>query len=146
MSGLALWGANEFSQMLFGRRTVVPDNYYLALIRQTAPNAFSDGVELDEPPAGVGYGRLLLPNDATVWTTDGYYLTTNVAALTFLQATADWGRINYWALTNAPEDGFVYFTGRFPQAEIIYNNDQVIIPAGALQIALGPIFGVDSAN
>lgn len=146
MSGLALWGANEFSQMLFGKRSEVPDSWYLALIRQTVPNAFSDGVELDEPPAGVGYGRLLLPNDETIWTTDGYYLTTNVVALTFLQASADWGRINYWALTNAPTGGFVYFTGRFPQSEVIYNNDQVVIPAGSLQIALGPIFGVDSAN
>lgn len=146
MSGLALWGANEISQMIFGRRALPPDNWYLALCRQQAPNAFSDGTELDEPPAGVGYGRLLVPNDPSIWDTDGYYLTTNIVALDFLEATADWGRINYWALTNAPEDGFVYFTGRFPNGDVVYNHDVLHIPARALQIALGPIFGVNDGG
>lgn len=142
MSDIALWGANEISQMIFGRRVLPPDNWYLALIINRVPNAFSDGTELDEPPAGVGYGRLVVPNDATIWDTDGYYLTTNITALTWSAATADWGRITYWAICNAPEEGFVYFTGKLPQAETISSGDQVNIPAGALQIQLGPIFGV----
>lgn len=142
MSDLALWGANEISQMIFGRRKVVPDSWYLALIRETAPNAFSDAAQLDEPPAGVNYGRLLLPNDPTIWDTDGYYLTTNVASLTYLVASGTWGRINYWALCNAPTAGFVYFTGKFAAPELVYTGDQVQIPAGGLQIALGPIFGI----
>lgn len=141
MTDLSLFGANEFANILFGKRQVVPDNWYLALILNNVPNAFSDGTELDEPPGGVGYGRLVVPNDPTIWTTDGYYLTTNVVDLTFSAATADWGRINYWALCNAPEDGFVYFTGRFPQADTVLSGDQVNIPAGSLQIVLGPIYG-----
>ena len=143
MSDLSLFGANEVANMVFGRRTAPPENWYLALIRNNVPNAFSDGTELDEPPAGVGYGRLIIPNDPTIWATDGYYLTSNVVALTFSAATADWGRINYWALCNAPEEGYVYFTGRFPQANSVATGDQVNLPAGSLQITLGPIFGTN---
>lgn len=146
MSGLALWGANEISQMIFGRRVLPPNDWYLALIRQTQPSAFSDGTELDEPGEGVGYGRLLVPNTETIWDTDGYYLVRNIIELTFLEAEADWGRINYWALCNAPEDGFVYFTGRFPQGDPVYAGDQVHLPAGSLQFSLGPIFGVDNGG
>src|SRR5690242_21105733 len=50
---LSLWGANEYSQILFGGRSLPPDSYFLALIRTNQPNAFSDGTELDEPPTDV---------------------------------------------------------------------------------------------
>lgn len=147
MSGLALWGANEISQMIFGQRSPVPPSYYLALIRTNQPNAFSDGTGLDEPPTDTtGYARIELVNDPTIWDTDGYYLVRNVIDLTFLEATADWGRINYWALCNAVEGGFVYFTGRLPQSEVVSSGDIVHIPAGSLQISLGPIFGVDDGG
>lgn len=147
MSGLALWGANEISQMVFGRRSLPPESFYLALIRNSQPNAFTDGTELDEPPtATTGYSRLQLPNDATIWDTDGYYLVRNIVDLTFLEATGDWGRINYWALCNSVVEGFVYFTGKMPQSSIVLSGDIVHIPAGSLQIALGPIFGVDDGG
>jgi hypothetical protein len=147
MSGLALWGANEISQMIFGRRSLPPESWYLALIRNSQPNAFSDGTELDEPPTDTtGYARLELVNDATIWDTDGYYLTRNVVDLTFLEATGDWGRLNYWALCNAVTEGFVYFTGKLPQSEVVLSGDVVHIPAGSLQISLGPIFGVDDGS
>jgi hypothetical protein len=147
MSGLALWGANEISQMIFGQRSIPPASYYLALIRNSQPNAFTDGTELDEPPTDTtGYARLELPNDSTIWDTDGYYLVRNIVDLTFLEATADWGRINYWALCNSVVEGFVYFTGKMPQSEIVNSGDIVHIPAGSLQIALGPIFGVDNGG
>jgi hypothetical protein len=147
MSGLALWGANEISQMIFGRRSLPPENFFLALIRTNQPNAFSDGTELDEPPTDTtGYARLQVPNDPTIWDTDGYYLVRNIVDLTFLEADQDWGRIQYWALCNAVTEGFVYFTGRFPQSEVVTAGDIVHIPAGSLQIALGPIFGVDDGG
>ena len=147
MSGLSLWGANEYSQILFGGRSLPPDSYFLALIRTNQPNAFSDGTELDEPPTDVtGYARLEIPNDATMWDTDGYYLVKNVVDLTFLEATADWGRINYWALCNSVTEGQVYATGKMPNSELVNSGDIVHIPAGSLQITLGPIFGVDDAG
>lgn len=147
MSGLALWGANEIANMIFGARTEVPANFFLALIRNNQPNAFSDGTELDEPPiATSGYVRLQLPNDASIWDVDGYYNVRNIVDLTFLAADEDWGRINYWALCNSVTDGFVYFTGRMPQSEIVNTGDIVHIPAGSLQISLGPIFGVDDGS
>jgi len=135
MSGLTLWGADQLSRMFFGRTAEPPVEFYLALVRQTEPNAFSDASELDEPGEGVNYGRMLLKNDSTIWDTDGYYLTTNVVGLTYPIATGDWGRIQYWALCNSLTEGFIYFTGRFPQSEIVYTNDQAYLPPGSIQFS-----------
>jgi hypothetical protein len=135
----SLWGASELLGSFFGGLATPPASYFFALIRDTAPNPFLSGGELDEPPVEAGYVRLEVLNNSSAWTRDQDFVT-NIQVFNFAAATLDWGMINYWAMCNAPVGGEVYIYGEFIEPQSVVAGDFAVIDVGSLSISLGPIF------
>lgn len=139
---LSLWGAGQILRSWFGRTTEPPPNYYLALVREIAPTPYMSGSELDEPLVEDGYIRVAIPNEAVEWDSEEglLHVTSNTNEFPFVTATADWGRIGYWALCNADVGGYTYFIGEMEEEQIILAGDQAVLGADELTLELGPFF------
>jgi hypothetical protein len=129
----------------FSRKAVVPEQFHLAAIRSIAPTPYVSGAELDEPE-GLGYQRLVLPNNTDFWSNAGQIqvslLNSNAA---YAPATGDWGTLRHWALCNAAVDGYVYFTGSLESPVTILNGDTLMVGAGDLSVTVGPFFTSEDA-
>jgi hypothetical protein len=138
---LTLWGAGEILRSFFGKTAEPPPDFYLALIKDLAPNPYVSGSELDEPTVDQGYVRVQLPNDAVTWNSGGMlHIVANEVEAAFITATSDWGRIGYWAVCNAEQGGYVYFVGEMEENLSVLAGDQAVVGAGELVIELGPFF------
>lgn len=88
---------------------VAPGTWYLGL-SLTTPTP--DGGGFAEPPGGLGYARVPIPNDATRWapatTADGVIRKPSAAKFTFANPTGSWGQITHWGL-------FLTLTGGTPE-------------------------------
>jgi hypothetical protein len=144
MSGaLTQWGAGELVLSFFGRTTAPPDMYYLALIKTTAPTLYISGAELDEPE-NADYARVMISNDALSWANDSQpQIVTCVIDVLYSAAVSDWGQLNYWALCNAPTEGFNYFVGDLEEPLNVLTGDTPMIGAGDLSVSLGPFYLTD---
>lgn len=143
---ITLWGAGELLADFFGRSTEWPANFYMALVRTTAPGPFTEGGELDEPDEETGYIRVEIPNAPDTWLIDDEVLS-NVNDIIFPQTIGSWGTIKYWALCNDTTEGQLYFYGSFIDALTSEVDDQFVISAGTLSIEVGPIFaGADDGS
>lgn len=135
MSSLTVWGAAEFTRMMFGKRSALPDAYYLALCLDGSPNIHITGSDLIEPATTAGYARLQLNNTGAVWGHDGQTSAYNVAKLSYPNATTGWGRIWWWALCNSAVAGQIYAYGLFTEPLAVIAGDNAVIPAGALRFS-----------
>lgn len=128
-----------------------PTAWYLAWFT-VAPTVAGGGTEV----TGGAYARQnLAPGDANWYSTNGALsgnssgatgLTSNGAAFTFPQPTADWGVINGLALFDAVSSGNMCFYGvlsndpsvagyiGFPPFGVYSGEGAVIVPAQALQL------------
>jgi hypothetical protein len=142
---LTVWGAGTLLTSYFARTTEPPPSFYLALIREIAPNPYVSGSELDEPDA-VDYQRIEIPNDLANWSNESQPQEIfNVLPQQFVTATTDWGKIGYWALCNAPVDGYNFVVGDLETPVQITAGDQVAFEEGDLSVSLGPFFLVEEA-
>ena len=141
MSGqLTVWGAGQLLTSYFVQSAEPVENFYLALILAIPPSPYMDGSELDEPQVD-DYARIAIPNDALNWVNDAQPQEIyNVLPAQFITAVTDWGQIGYWALTNAPTDGFNFIVGNLENPVLIEAGDQAVISEGDLSISLGPFF------
>lgn len=91
----------------FGSST--PATWYLGLSVATPT---PDGSGFVEPPTGVGYARVTIPNTGASWkaatTADNITRKENLAKFTFTNPTGPWGQITYWGL-------FLTLTGGTPE-------------------------------
>lgn len=140
MGNLTMWGAREFLTTFFTRGTEPPQGFYLALIRTTPPTQYISGSELDEPEGS--YQRVEIPNSSLYWDDTGRMnFMANSDEHHFIQATEDWGQIKYWALCNAPVDGYVYAVGELGSPINVLDGDTVVIGAGELLFEVGTFYG-----
>jgi hypothetical protein len=133
---ITVWGASRLLSNAFSRTTTPPLNYYMALLPSVAPTAFINGSEFVELTGG-GYSRVQIPNDGTAWVlgTDQTNVA-NKAGITFPTASANWGTIRYWALTDASTGGNVYFTGSFNTPVTVNSGDIMTVAAGNLVLSV----------
>jgi hypothetical protein len=137
---ITLWGAGELLRTFFSGLSTPPDAFYLALVKDIAPTPYVSGAELSEPDFEE-YARVQIPNDSLTWTNEGQVQTMVCEAdVEFIAALQDWGTVRFWAICNAPVDGYVYFVGNFEDPEIISTGDSVLVSAGNLSVSLGPFF------
>lgn len=139
---LSLWGAGQILRTFFGRTAEPPPAFYLAFIKDVAPTPYMSGAELNEPDVEAGYSRVEIPNEAVNWDSEEgmLHVTSNLIDFNFVTASADWGRIGYWALCNASVDGYTYFIGEMEEELIVLAGDQPVLAADELVIELGPFF------
>jgi hypothetical protein len=144
MSGrLTLWGAGELLTTFFGNGAsgkLPPGSFYLALIRQVAPTPFMSAAEIDEPDAA-DYARTEIANDTDSWANaSSPQLVSNLLVAQFAEAVTDWGECRYWALCNAPVEGFNYLVGELETPLLVSAGDTVEVAEGDLGVSLGPFF------
>lgn len=137
-SAITSFGANTMLDMIFGRHTEVPEQFYIALLTQP-PGAQTTGELLSEPGAGTGYARMALVNSNTSWGEAAGGFTSTIADITFPTATADWPVITHYALTDGMFAGGVYLYGSFAVPRKILTGDKVTVPAGLLSLTLSSL-------
>src|SRR4051812_29172239 len=137
---LTVWGAEQMITTYISQRTEPPPIFYLALITDIAPTPYLDGSELNEPDSP-DYARVAIDNDLVSWVNDSQpQEIANSLAITFTTATTDWGKISYWALCNAPVDGYNLLVGDMENPFVVNAGDQAQVEAGDLSLSLGPFY------
>lgn len=144
MSGrLTVWGASQLLTSYFTRASEPPPTFYLALIREIAPDPYLSGSELDEPDVA-DYARVAIENDLGHWSNASLPQDiANAVTAEFIPAVTDWGRIGYWALCNAQVDGYNFLIGELEEPILVNAGDQVVFAEGDLSVSLGPFFLVE---
>lgn len=110
-----------------------PATVYVALFTG-APSDSGGGTEV----SGNAYARQPIVSADAQWTAPGAAgLIDNVAAITFPVATpAGWGTITHIGLFDAATAGNLLFHGALTASKAIGAGDQLIIPAGNLDVSL----------
>lgn len=146
MSGrITVWGASALLTTYFAKTSDPPPSFYLALITDVSPTPYLSGAELAEPEA-LDYARAEIPNNLLNWSNDSApQEVSNTLQVEFTTATSDWGEIRYWALCNAPVDGYNFLIGELENPVQILTGDQMVFAEGDLSVTLGPFFLVEEA-
>lgn len=106
-----------------------PATYYVALFT-VAPNKDGGGTEV----SGGSYARVALTNNVTNWPNAAGGAKSNGIAITFPQATANWGTIVGVALMSAASGGTQYYWGLLNAPVTIINGQTREFPIGALEV------------
>lgn len=108
-----------------------PANVFIALYT-AAPSDSGGGTEV----SGGSYARLQVSTTGQ-WSAPGAAgLTDNVNALTFPEATANWGTITHVGIFDAVTGGNLLFWGALAASKIINTGNTFEFPAGSLDITL----------
>jgi hypothetical protein len=137
---LTVWGASQLLTTYFSRTTTPPPIFYLALIREIAPNPYLSGSELDEPDTD-DYARVAIDNTLANWSNSSSpQEIANTSSVQFVTATTDWGMIRYWALCNSVVDGYNFLVGDLETPISVAAGDQPVFSPSDLSMALGPFY------
>jgi hypothetical protein len=93
----------------------------------------SDGSTAGEVSGG-SYARVALTNNATNWPAAAAGAKSNGVAITFPQATADWGTVTYFAILDAATAGNILYWGALTASKTIQNGDTASFAVGDLDI------------
>lgn len=117
----------------FGGTDYTPPTTIYVGLSTTAPA--EDGTGVTEPTGG-GYARVAVTNNATNFPPTGTDGTkSNGTAISFPQATADWGTVSHFFLADATTGGILAF-GSLGLAKTIGTGDTASFGAGSLTITL----------
>lgn len=115
---------------LLGRTTyTAPATVYVALYT-TAPTDAGGGTEV----SGGGYARKAVTNDATNWPAASSSTKSNGTAITFDEATANWGTVVAWGLFDASSGGNLLYWGTLTQNQAVNSGSTASFAIGALTI------------
>lgn len=110
-----------------------PATLYIGL-STTVPTEAGGGIT---EPAGGGYARAGVTNNATNWpATGGDGVKANGTAVTFPQASADWGTVTHFFISDAATAGNVLASGQLSVSKTIGTGDTASFGAGSLTITL----------
>ena len=144
MSEMSNFLENELIKHLFRTGSFTkPTVMAIALLTTPANDAntgqFTAGVGVEVANAGA-YARIDVPpldaNWAATSGTDGK--TSNINAVTFTQATANWGTVQGMALVSSAtyDSGDMYFHSAVDTSRTIDNGDTAEFAAGAITVTL----------
>jgi hypothetical protein len=146
---LTMWGASEVLTTFFGngeQSRDAPGSFWLALVREIAPTPYMSGAEIDEPDQA-DYARVEIPNDTLNWdNASAPQVISNLLVASFAVAVTDWGECRFWALCNAPIDGFNYLVGDLEVPLLVSAGDTVEVSEGDLGVSLGPFFSAEDED
>jgi hypothetical protein len=115
------------NHVLGGQTYTPPATVYVALFT-AAPGEAGGGTEV----SGGGYSRVAVANDTTNWPTTTSGQKSNANAITFPQATANWGTIVAWGLFDAATGGNLLYYGDVSPNKAVNSGDTAQFAAGAL--------------
>jgi hypothetical protein len=114
-----------------------PTNWLVGL---SAVEPAQDGTGYVEPPAGVAYARLVVPNNPTSWPAatviDGRPRKRNGTLIKYADPTGPWGKLYYWLLLTGSSGGAAEYWGRMPESAPALGRTPVQFAIGDLSIPL----------
>ena len=132
-SGTGTAFANQILDHVLGGPPYTPlANVYLALYNVVPSAGGVGGVEVSAP----GYGRKLIVNDSSQWSSAGSASKYNLNTLTFSGAGVPWGVIVGASLMDSGSGGNVLVWGTLQEAKSIYIGDIATFPAGSITVTL----------
>ena len=108
-----------------------PTNIYVALCTSTVLDA-STGGSLPGEVSGGAYARVT----CNTWDAAASGATENTQAVTFAQATADWGTITHFALCDHSSTGNLLAHGALTTAKQIQSGDTAKFATGDIDVTL----------
>ena len=108
-----------------------PTNLYVALCKSTVEDD-DTGSTLPSEISGGSYARKV----CDTWDVAASGATENTGAITFAQATADWGVVTDFAIVDALSDGNVIAYGKLTVSKNIQSGDTASFAAGDIDITL----------
>jgi hypothetical protein len=93
----------------------------------------SDGDTAGEVSGG-SYARVAVTNNATNFPAASGGAKSNGTAISFPQATADWGTVTYFAILDAATSGNILYWGALTASKTIQNGDTASFAIGDLDI------------
>jgi hypothetical protein len=119
---------NQIADREFGRVNTPPANYYIALLT-TIPNPNgTNAVEVST--IGTGYARQILPNNKTSLTSSNNGQVSNIAAINYPAATANWGIVACVGIYDAPTGGNLLYISVQPTAKAYDSGDIAFFDIG----------------
>lgn len=110
----------------------MPAAVYVALLTATPTDA-STGSTITEPSGGAYARKLTAGAD---WNAAAAGAIANANAITFAQATGDWGAITHFALVDAATLGNMLAWGALTTSKAITTGDTASFAAGDIDVAL----------
>ena len=108
-----------------------PANIYVALLKST-PDDADTGSTLPGEVSGGSYAR----KGCNTWDGAAGGATENTGAITFAQATADWGVVTHFAVVTHSSTGQVIGWGALNTTKNVQSGDTAQFAAGELDITL----------
>lgn len=127
--------ARILNHFLGGVASTAPVTHYIAL-STAAYNDAATGASMTEVVGGA-YARVAVTNNVTNWpTATGTAPTTqtNGTTITFPTATASWGTVMSFYITDAASGGNVYYGGDLTVSKPVTSGDTASFAAGAITI------------
>ncbi len=121
---------NEILDHIFGKGSYTPPTIYVGL---STADPLDDASGLAEP-SGNGYARV--QTSASDWNAASGGSLDNANAITFAQATGNWGTITHFALFDAATGGNMLAHGALNPPKAIDSSDTARFEAGDLDMSL----------
>lgn len=141
---LTNYAENAFVDHIFrglAYSATTPANYYIALYT----GACSDSAAGTEVTGG-SYSRVSIARSTSAWTGTHGTITGassgtngtvgNAAAVAFPAATADWGTVSHWGVSDAPTGGNLVICAPLTATRTITNGSTPSFAPGALNVQL----------
>lgn len=106
-----------------------PSNIYIALCKSTIQDN-DTGSTLPSEVSGGSYAR----KSCGTWDTAASGSTKNGVAITFAQATADWGTVTDFAIVDASSNGNLLAYGKLTTSKTVASGDTAKFATGDLKI------------
>lgn len=94
-----------------------------------------DGTGITEP-VGMGYARVSVANDGVTWDLSSGGMKQNDIALTFPQATGDWGTILEAFVADAASGGNILWTGGLKTTRFVGNGETFEFAASNFKVKI----------
>lgn len=127
--GQVLDGVNHHLDRVYGSGD--PVTLFVAVMF-SHPQFLHTGSDLDEPSGGA-YARVAVTNDESHWGAAAQGIKTNSLDILFPTATANWGTLRHWAISDASTGGRIITWGNMPQRLIVegatlrFPRDELVI-------------------
>lgn len=111
-----------------------PATVYLALLTDEPTDADTGTTIAAIEPSGGSYARKAITNNSTNFPAAESGAKSNGTAITFAEASGDWGTISHWALCDADTAGNILLWGAFTTPKAYGSGDTASIAIGDLDI------------
>lgn len=115
---------------LLGEAYTPPDQLYLALFTSDPGPEGDTSSEISDP----AYERQLIEFTAAAPDDVGEMYCENLLAISYPQATTNWGDVTHGAIMDAQTGGNMLYVGAFDEEKQVKINDWYEVPAGQVRI------------